>query len=130
MNKKQSRKGYYEYAPQIYPRKIWIHIGSNLKDIAQQFEEAELPGDDYYGVCFEELSRKTDNMLGILITFRSKKDMTISNICHEVCHAVDFIEQAIDMEHGGEQSAYLAGWIAGCIECAKRSNGKFINIEG
>lgn len=105
-----------------------MHIGNDLKDIARQFEESELPNDDYYGVCFEDMARKSDSMMGVLISFQNRKDMTIANICHEVCHAVDFIEQAIGMEHGGEQSAYLAGWIAKCVENAKRGKGDFIKI--
>ena len=23
------KKGYYEYDPVIYPRKVWVHIGTN-----------------------------------------------------------------------------------------------------
>lgn len=106
-----------------------MHIGKNLNDIAKQFEEAKLPDDDYSGVCYEEMTRNSDSMMGILISFQSRKDMTTANICHEVCHAVDFIERAIGMEHGGEQSAYLAGWIAGCVKDAKRRKGNFIKIS-
>ena len=35
--------------------------------------------------------------------------------CHEASDACEAIEDAIGMEHGGEPSAYLIGWIASCI---------------
>lgn len=37
------------------------------------------------------------------------KAMTMSVCCHEASHACDAIENGIDMEHGGEPSAYLIG---------------------
>ena len=33
------------------------------------------------------------------------------------------------MEHGGEPSAYLIGWIASCINKARLGIGDFIEIE-
>ena len=38
---------------------------------------------------------------------------------HESSHACDAIENDIEMEHGGEPSAYLIGWIASCINKAR-----------
>ena len=28
------KRGYYEYDPVIYPRKLWVHIGYDLKELA------------------------------------------------------------------------------------------------
>ena len=42
---------------------------------------------------------------------------------HEASHVCDAIEEAIGMEHGGESSAYLLGWIAGCINKARLGIG-------
>ena len=27
------KKGYYEYSNGIYPRKLWVHIGSDLDEL-------------------------------------------------------------------------------------------------
>lgn len=54
--------------------------------------------------------------------------MTISVCCHETSHACDAIENGIDMEHGGEPSAYLIGWIASCINKARLGIGDFVEL--
>jgi hypothetical protein len=38
-------------------------------------------------------------------------------------------EKAIGMEHGGEASAYLLGWLASCINKARLGIGDFIEIK-
>lgn len=37
-------------------------------------------------------------------------------------------DDAIGMEHGGEPSAYLIGWIASCINKARLGIGDFVEI--
>ena len=49
--------------------------------------------------------------------------------CHEASHACDAIEDSIGMEHGGEPSAYLIGWIASCINKARLGIGDFVEIK-
>ena len=49
--------------------------------------------------------------------------------CHEASHACDVIEDDIGMEHGGEPSAYLIGWIASCINKARLGIGDFVEIK-
>nr|DAG40112.1 MAG TPA: hypothetical protein [Caudoviricetes sp.] len=41
----------------------------------------------------------------------------------------DDIEKAIGMEHGGEPSAYLMGWVASCINKARLGIGDFVEIK-
>ena len=55
--------------------------------------------------------------------------MTMNVCCHEASHACDAIENAIDMKHGGESSAYLIGWIASCINKARLGIGDFVEIK-
>jgi hypothetical protein len=38
-------------------------------------------------------------------------------------------EDDIGMEHGGEPSAYLIGWIASCINKARLGIGDFVEIK-
>ena len=41
----------------------------------------------------------------------------------------DNIEYDIGMEHGGEPSAYLIGWIASCINKARLGIGDFVELK-
>ena len=125
------KKGYYEYDPVIYPRKVWVHIGTNFKELASEIFEGELIFDDKTcdGAVFEEVIRKSDDKYGILATFPSSKKMTMEVCSHEASHICDAIEKAIGMEHGGEASAYLLGWIASCINKARLGIGDFIELK-
>ena len=124
------KKGYYEYENGIYPQRLWVHIGRDLvKLIESCFNGCEAPDADYGGVTYSNVTRKSDGKYGVLVSFPSVKDMTMEFCCHEASHACDGIENAIDMEHGGEASAYLMGWIASCINKARLGVGDFIEIK-
>lgn len=124
------KKGYYEYNPAIYPRKVWVHVGTDFKELATKvFEGVEFGDKEYYGAVYGEVTRKTDGMLGILVSFPTAKDMTMRVCSHEASHICDDIEKAIGMEHGGEASAYLLGWIADCINKARLGIGDFIELK-
>lgn len=125
------KKGYYEYDPVIYPRKVWVHIGTDFKELASEVFEGELIFDDKMcnGAVFDEVIRKSDDKYGILATFPSAKEMTMKVCSHEASHVCDDIEKAIGMEHGGEASAYLLGWIADCINKARLGIGDFIELK-
>ena len=49
--------------------------------------------------------------------------------CHEASHVCDAIEDHTGMEHGGEPSAYLMGWIASCINNARLGIGDFVELK-
>lgn len=122
-------KGYYEYKNGIYPRKLWIHIGKDLKKLLKkEFEGGEISEEDYIGITYSELTRKKDGTYGVLVSFKSQKEMTMDNCCHEASHICDAFESILDIEHGGEASAYLMGWIGSCMIKACCKEGKFINI--
>ena len=124
------KRGYYEYKNGIYPLKLWVHIGKDLKEtIDAEFDGCEPPNDGYDGVVYDKVVRKSDDMYGVLASFKCVKDMTMSVCCHEASHACDAIENTIGMEHGGEASAYLLGWIASCINKARLGIGDFIEIK-
>lgn len=124
------KKGYYEYDPVIYPRKVWVHIGTDFKELAPKiFDGVEFSDKEYYGAVYGEVARKTDGMLGILVSFPTAKEMTMKVCSHEASHICDDIEKAIGMEHGGEASAYLLGWIADCINKARLGIGDFIELK-
>lgn len=109
------KKGYYEYENGIYPLKLWVHIGKDLKELIDScFDKCKAPDSDYGGV---------------LVSFQCRKSMSMNYCCHEASHACDAVEDAIGMEHGGEPSAYLMGWIASCINKACLGIGDFIEIK-
>lgn len=124
------KKGYYEYDPVIYHRKLWVHIGGDFKEVAEKcFEGIMLPDEnDYGGLTYEKAVRKTDKKYGVLISFPSKKSMSMGNIAHESSHVVDAIENATGIKHGDEPSAYLYGWVASCINKARLGIGDFFDI--
>lgn len=57
------KKGYYEYDPVIYPRKVWVHIGTDFKELASEVFAGELIFDDKMcnGAVFDEVIRKSDD---------------------------------------------------------------------
>ncbi len=124
------KRGYYEYKNGIYPRKLWVHIGKDLKEtIDACFDGCEPPDEEYGGVTYDKATRKSDDAYGILVSFKRTKDMSMKYCCHEASHACDATEDAIGMEHGGEASAYLLGWIASCINKARLGIGDFVEIK-
>lgn len=79
-------------------------------------------------ITYDEVREKANKKLCSFINFASKDSMRMGVCCHEASHACDAIEDAIGMEHGGEPSAYLIGWIASCINNARLGIGDFVEI--
>ncbi len=124
------KQGYWEYDPMIYPRKLWVHIGKDLEGLIDaEFDGCNPPEKEYGGITYGEAVRKSDDRYGILVSFKSPKYMTMGVCAHEASHACDDIEEAIGMEHSGEASAYLLGWIASCINKARLGIGDFIEVK-
>lgn len=123
------KKGYYEYGNGIYPLKLWVHIGKDLKELIDScFDKCNAPDSDYGGVTYSDAVRKSDRRRGVLVSFPCQKVMSMNYCCHEASHVCDAIEEHIDLEHGGEPSAYLMGWIASCINNARLGIGDFVEI--
>lgn len=123
--------GYFEYDPVIYPRKLWVHIGDDLKELAPKafcnivIDENK----DYSGVEYGEVIRKSDDKYGILVSFPNRKYMTMDVCAHEASHVCDDLENALNIKHGDEPSAYLLGWIASCINKSRLGIGDFIELK-
>lgn len=132
--KKQSR-GFWQYDPVIYPRKLWVAIGQSMDDLKNTFipiggSEWGSPDKNFVdGVTFSEVMRRDNNKYGELVLFNTKRDMTMNICVHEASHVCDAIEEAIGMKHGDEPSAYLLGWIASCINMARLGIGEFVTIK-
>ena len=123
--------GYFEYDPVIYPRKLWVHIGDDFKELAPKaFCNVVIDENkDYRGVEYGEVVRKSDDKYGILVSFPKRKDMTMDICVHEASHVCDDLEKATGLEHGGESSAYLIGWIASCVNKALLGIGDFVEVK-
>lgn len=119
------------YDPKIYPRKIWVAIGTdglkeyftfyNTKEDKQVIDiTKDLEQSDTFGMGTFSVSRKSDGLYGVLIVIPSLDSYENTDITHEAVHAADYIYQEIGacsgtFEDGNEPYAYLVGWIAGCI---------------
>ena len=124
------KKGYYEYSNGIYPRKLWVHIGNDLSEVIDScFDGCDYSDVDYCGATYDSATRKDNDSYGVLVSFKCIKDMSMKYCCHEASHACDAIEDSIGMEHGGESSAYLIGWIASCINKARLGIGDFVELK-
>ena len=123
--------GYFEYDPAIYPRKLWVHIGYDFKELAQKafYNVVIDENKDYRGVEYGEVIRKSDDKYGILVSFPKRKDMTMDICVHEASHVCDDLENALNIKHGDEPSAYLLGWIASCINKARLGIGDFVEVK-
>ena len=124
------KKGYFEYDPVIYPHKLWVCIGDNDGIISKIFGKVSCVHDEGVGgTTFSNVKVGNDDHYGTLVAFPSHDCIDVRSIAHEASHVVDAFEKRLGLIHGGEHSAYLAGWIAFCLRCASIGEGKFIEIE-
>lgn len=69
------KKGYYEYGNGIYPLKLWVHIGKDLKELIDScFDKCKAPDIDYGGVTYSDAVRKSDTEgVAFLSRFRVRR---------------------------------------------------------
>jgi len=73
------KKGYYEYENGIYPLKLWVHIGKDLKELIDScFDKCKAPDIDYGGVTYSDAVRKSDRRRGVLVSFPCQKVMSMN----------------------------------------------------
>ena len=123
----------HEFDPQIYPRKLWVVKGGDvdsLKDMFTQTDGKELDFKEVsqcLAITCNVMMKDERRLLGELIYFTSAKQMNAENISHESAHAamdiLGDIGAEVDIENQ-EPFAYLAGWIADCIDQVKRDKFK------
>lgn len=102
----------HQFDPVIYPRKIWIAIGTESVpslDVGEFDENSNAMVDSAYD--------KENNLGGFLIRFADLSQMNFKNITHESIHAAmnifDYCDIIADTKNQ-EPLCYLAGWIAQC----------------
>lgn len=109
----------HEFDPLIYPRKLWVTIGTDkFPDV---FDEVCDWDESAYAIT-SNVHDKVNDRGGILIRFQNKSAMTADVITHEATHAAmeifDYIGAQIDLKNQ-EVFSYLCGWIAKCIAQVK-----------
>lgn len=132
------KKGYYEYDPVIYPRKLWVMPQATEAEIRMCFTEhdgEEIEWDDKgcFATTFPEVCSKAGGTYGVLVAFKGKTSMTMGNICHEASHVLDdFIDVLpLSREPRGhnEHLSYLLRWIGDCMNRARLGKGEFVEIK-
>lgn len=124
----------HEFDPIIYPRKLWIMITDNPKDIEEYFEDEKGRKLDYESFKNRRAStmsaiRKDTDDFGVLIVFHKEEYLTISTIAHESFHVADWFCDILGLdcerEKSNEHIAYLIGWVAQCCEKVKGIKFKY-----
>lgn len=115
MEKIELEKGVvYEFDPQIYPRKLWIAVGTDtFKD---RFSNVSEWNDSFYAVV-DDVCDDMNGNYGVLIRFTCFDSMTTSVITHESIHVAlniyDYCDVHVDTKNQ-EHLCYFAGWVAKC----------------
>ena len=132
------KKGYYEYDPVIYPRKLWVMPQATEAEIRMCFtehdgEEIEWDEKECFATTFPEVCAKADGKYGVLVVFKGKASMTMGNICHEASHVLDTFMDVLPLAREprghNEHLSYLLQWIGDCINRARLGKGEFIEIK-
>lgn len=117
----------HEFDPVIYPVKIWIAITDDLNEVSEIFMDYDTKEgispkfNDKLQAFIQPVARMSDGKIGFLSVFRSMKYCDTKTIAHEATHVARFIWDYLgETITGTEADAYLVGWIAECIEIAKK----------
>lgn len=114
----------HEFDPVIYPRRLWVVVNCPASVLNDMFEDKyeDLP-ESASAEVVPARRLKPEVLGGVLVRFKSKKDMTTSIITHESSHAAmeiyDYIGAKVDIQNQ-EPFSYLAGWVADCIDKVKK----------
>lgn len=112
----------YQFDPQIYPRKLWVSVGTSTEELNEKFVEEIKDIDDSADAETWPVQQKEPLLGGVLIRFSDLKDMRPDNIAHEATHAAleifDYVEARIQYDNQ-EPFAYLVGWVVKCIDEVK-----------
>jgi len=116
----------HQFDPVIYPRNLWVVIGSICidtikerfkidKDLSRDYEDNEKTKGGFTIKVFQLSNREQ----GVLVVI-PRWNVSVKTIAHESVHVADYIFEEIgactqDFKYLNEQYAYLVGWAADCI---------------
>ena len=124
------RHDYYEFNPILYPISLMVAWGRDDKWSSEDFEDIELKSDAAATTFFCK-HKPTGNMC-VLIRFCDKSVMSdYGLVSHESFHAtiyiLEYIGSGISVGYQ-EHAAYLAGWVANCINRVRKGDLEPINL--
>ena len=118
------RHDYYEFNPILYPISLMVAWGRDDKWSSEDFEDIELKSDAAATTFFCK-HKPTGNMC-VLIRFCDKSVMSdYGLVSHESFHATIYILEYIGSgisQNYQEHAAYLAGWVANCINRVRKGD--------
>jgi hypothetical protein len=118
----------HEFDTVIYPRKLWIVVKpekGQLEDVFDDLDYDEVLSERWNATAIYLVREKKFGLLGGLIVFKNKREITIENITHEATHiAMDmFTDLGIEFNGASQEAfAYFVGWVASCCEQVKINN--------
>ena len=125
------RHDYYEFNPVIYPISLMVAWGRDDKWSSDDFDDIELR-ESVAATTYFCKHNPTDRMC-VLIRFYDKSSMSdYGLVSHESFHAAMFI---LDYVGSGisagchEHAAYLAGWVANCINRVRKGDLEPIKLQ-
>lgn len=115
----------HEFYPTVYPRRLWVLKGGNLKDINKAFGERDgseiyieiEKGNEPKATTLKVWHRSTGKY-GVLVWIQQRID--VDAVAHEAVHVASCIFDDCGMSMGfdggkDEHFAYLVGFAADCI---------------
>lgn len=106
----------YKFDPQIYPRTLWIAVGTDMfKERFSHVSEFDESEDAKVDGVHDDI----ENLGGFLIRFESISDINFQTVIHEAIHVVldtySYCDVFVDTKNQ-EHLCYFAGWVAKCCE--------------
>ena len=125
------RHDYYEFNPILYPIRLMVAWGGDNKWSSDDFDNIGLNSDSAATTFFCE-HKPTGNMC-VLIRFCDKSVMSdYGLVSHEALHAtiyiLEYIGSGISVDHQ-EHAAYLAGWVANCINMVRKGDLEPLELQ-
>ena len=124
------RHDYYEFNPVLYPISLMVAWGRDGKWSSDDFDEISL-GDNSATTYF--VKHNPTGRMCVLIRFYDKRIMAdYGVVAHESLHAAMFI---LDYVGSGisagchEHAAYLAGWVANCINMVRKGDLEPLKLQ-
>ena len=124
------RHDYYEFQNAIYPISLMVAWGRDGKWSSDDFDDIELKADA--AITYFCKHKPTDNMC-VLIRFYDKKVMAdYGLVSHESFHAamfiLDYVGSGVSVDYQ-EHAAYLAGWVANCINRVRKGDLEPLKLQ-
>lgn len=135
-NPRKAKPKIYMFDPVIYPLKLWVAVEPNPQDIIGKFygildgsydevtafTEKDFEKDGYTDATTYQVRR--DGKAGALVIIWRPKCFGINGISHEASHVTDLMCEYLGVSgftfNDGEARAYFNGWVAECLDKAKR----------